>query len=361
MRRSGPAHAPGIRTPSTPCRSTSAAANSEATVEGTPTERSPGRRVARRPRITRARPNVHVVQLEVRWVTQHAPSSGHPCHRGCRRGHGMNREVTSKEGVHGSGRLVVSCHAGDLSPRRGVPGRLRCRGGLRVARCGAARRAQHAAEAERHKRHGAVRVGRDGRISRDGGAHGSLFGVRSIELVAPAASAPRFGPTRACSGSSRCVRLTGRRSSRSPTGSCRRAVGDPATAVDPLGTRSTAVTRTVRIDRSGPLLEVSGELRDARWLADRRTPRRSRRRTGRRPSRAPECVASSCSSTASGAASPSSHAPRAAVRCSARCRSTAPRWPKACTPSGSSRSTTSACGRSGRGASAWTDAHRRSR
>ena len=36
-----------------------------------------------------------------------------------------------------------------------------------------------------------------------------------------------------------------------------------------MGTRSAAVTRTVRIDRSAPLLDVSGELRDAPWLADR--------------------------------------------------------------------------------------------
>lgn len=103
-------------------------------------------------------------------------------------------------------------------------------------------------------------------------AHGSLLGVRSIELEVPAGTAPRVR-TYPCliDSVALCPMDWTQAFAIADADLAEGASVLRATVLDAAGTRSTPVERTVRVDRSAPLLDVSGELRDAAngWLADR--------------------------------------------------------------------------------------------
>jgi hypothetical protein len=102
-------------------------------------------------------------------------------------------------------------------------------------------------------------------------AQGSLLGVRSIELSAPASSPPRVRTHPCVLGLLLCPGTWTQTFTIAADELAEGASDVRAVAVDPLGGRSNAVVKTVRVDRAAPLLTVAGDLRGAAggWLADR--------------------------------------------------------------------------------------------
>ena len=103
-------------------------------------------------------------------------------------------------------------------------------------------------------------------------AHGSMSGVREIELTAPTGSAPRVRTYPCLMGVVALCPTDWSQTFTIAQDDLPEGASDlQAVATDGLGTRSDPVVKTVKVDRSAPELQLGGALSDAAdsWLDDR--------------------------------------------------------------------------------------------